>query len=327
MEDGYPWGARRRVGSRGRGVSRLAAQPIALIAAVAFVFAGLGHDLRHRLCYSPVTWCSPVTGSHFRADVRFGRMTIDRAAGTAGLPLVIEVRGADARHPVEDLRFSHQALDGSISVHICERSDLSLGELVKDDGTTVDAAEASFALELPVEGSWSSMLYPFDRYEITLEPSLAVNGDAEPPEARPSRRPLAIFPTASQLPPGVMASATLHEVVFDVGPDYDVRIDEAGNRIRIVLRTSLFIRIMSIVLSAILAAALVHAIRKEDTKELIKQSLGLILAIWGLRAMLVPDSLGVHPTLVDYVGLGCLVVIPLTIALRTYLPRQERSSR
>jgi hypothetical protein len=46
-----------------------------------------------------------------------------------------------------------------------------------------------------------------------------------------------------------------------------------------------------------------------DTKELFTGSLGFIATLWGLRALIVPASVAVFPTAVDYVVLGlyCLM--------------------
>jgi hypothetical protein len=63
-----------------------------------------------------------------------------------------------------------------------------------------------------------------------------------------------------------------------------------------------------------------------DPKDLLAKSLGFFGALWGLRALLLPTSVKVFPTLVDYVILTEFCVLFLIIVSRVPLSNRSKGT-
>jgi hypothetical protein len=131
--------------------------------------------------------------------------------------------------------------------------------------------------------------YPFDRYDITLRPTGCVN-----------------LPDCSNI-----RNAAFRRVVLSVADRQlvpDITTSSIGE-VQFTLRRPLAIRVLSVIFLAMAVLFLWFLVSYGDTKELFTGSLGFIATLWGLRALIVPPSVAVFPTAVDYavLGLYCLM--------------------
>ncbi len=106
------------------------------------------------------------------------------------------------------------------------------------------------------------------------------------------------------------ARANLHFerlLIKDSEPNFILREDSG----RYFLARRPFIRIVSVIFFFLSLAFLRYLIQLGNPKDLLAQSLGFFGALWGLRSLLLPATVSVFPTVIDYVILSefCLLFI------------------
>jgi hypothetical protein len=165
----------------------------------------------------------------------------------------------------------------------------------KSRNINVDAIQVADSLSLPVDVVRSPLLYPFDKYETDLAIEGCVNspGDACLTTDNLYFKTISIDYSALTLEPGL----TLDESVGDEGHlSYTIRRNE-------------FLRLSSGLLFGVAVLFFGYIVFIYKDKDLLKGALGYFGALWALRGLLVPKSITVFPTLVDYVVLTIFIIL------------------
>jgi hypothetical protein len=255
--------------------------------------AALGYELARGIAGPTVTVDLPTASAarpeaEFKASMRLNDVRYHEASRAIRGSLEINVWGSSSEAPIDEASFSPSpGADGNIdwilSTECNQAPSGSLGGL---------AASVQMACgEIPLAPASPAMerAYPFDRYDITLSPTGCVNL----PDCSNTRN--AVFQTV------VLSVSDRQLVPYATG--------SGTEGVRFTLRRPLAIRVLSVIFLIMAVLFLVFLVSYGDTKELFTGSLGFIATLWGLRALIVPASVAVFPTAVDYVVLGlyCLM--------------------
>jgi hypothetical protein len=187
---------------------------------------------------------------------------------------------------------------------------------------SAQSPEVSQTLQLPVHGD--PLSYPFDSYEMLLGISLQqigpdgylqplMHGEADDRLRLTIRDALPLF----EVPPFVAIDPI---TVRPAGQPYAFLYVES-----IAFRRPLYLQIFAVVMVALTAVVAAFAVFMRPLTDLVVSASGLILAIWGIRSLMVPSNI-TYPTLVD-LGLGTIMGFLLTaIAVRglMYLVQRNR---
>lgn len=97
--------------------------------------------------------------------------------------------------------------------------------------------------------------------------------------------------------------------------------DSSTKSVSFSLKRKPFLRIASLIFLGIGIAFVFYLVglnRQDELNEFMKGSLGFFGTLWGLRAILVPETIKVFPTLVDYVILGAFCCVFFLVAFRVH---------
>jgi len=100
-------------------------------------------------------------------------------------------------------------------------------------------------------------------------------------------------------------------------------LDQATWPLTLKIRRKAFVRLVSAGLLAIAVAFFCFLLLppgnpspEKAVKDLMAQALGFVGTLWAIRAVMVPASVKIFPTLVDYVVLTLFVAVFVTIVVR-----------
>jgi hypothetical protein len=161
-------------------------------------------------------------------------------------------------------------------------------------------------VDVAIEAS-SALIYPFDTAHIAISPDGCADLDDCPGGGGLHFRKVVV----------ALSDGLLQDENFAIGH----RVDAGG--ITLQVRRHLFLRTMTVYVFVIVIVFLAQLIKLQTARELLPSSLGLLAAMWGLRELLIPSSVRVFPTLVDYAVLLGFGVVFLLLSFR--LPRLEKS--
>jgi hypothetical protein len=153
----------------------------------------------------------------------------------------------------------------------------------------------------------SALIYPFDSARIAIAPDGCADLEDCPNGGGIHFRKVQV----------ALSDGLLQDENFAIGH----RVGAGG--ITLQVRRHLFLRTMTVYVLVIVVVFLAQLIKLQTARELLPSSLGLLAAMWGLRELLIPSSVRVFPTLVDYAVLLGFGVVFLLLSFR--LPRLERS--
>lgn len=158
----------------------------------------------------------------------------------------------------------------------------------------VDTVDIADSLVVPLAVKRQPILYPFDRYAMSLKIKGCVNSSAACLDKdNLFLRRVEIDFSALGLEPGFTIGSS-------IGPD---------GRLNITLKRNGFLRLASMLLFAIALlffGYLVFGFKRDD---LFKGALGYFGALWALRSLIVPKAITIFPTMVDYVILTIFCVL------------------
>jgi hypothetical protein len=171
---------------------------------------------------------------------------------------------------------------------------------------SASSPEVSQTLQLPVPGH--ALQYPFDQYELTLGVSLQRVGTDG------TLQPLTAAEAANHL------RLTLREALPNFQMSVPVAIDPTTIRtpgllydylyvVRMALGRPLDLQATAVVLMLLMTMVVAFAVATKPLSELLVGAGGMILALWGMRGLLVPSNI-TYITLVD-VCLGLVMGILL----------------
>jgi hypothetical protein len=143
------------------------------------------------------------------------------------------------------------------------------------------------SVQLPIDGQ--PLRYPFDSYELNLGIIMQrVNNDGRVETMSPDKTRGRIFVELSEhLPRQSMGTPTDIDPTQVKGPNSKTRYSYVE---RITLHRPLYLKVMSILLVLLVAAAASYAVFMRPLSELIVNSGALVLGVWGIRAILVAGS-------------------------------------
>lgn len=105
--------------------------------------------------------------------------------------------------------------------------------------------------------------------------------------------------------------------------NFDISNTLGTRGINLHVRRHLFLRTMTVYVFAIVIVFLTQLMKLHTARELLPGSLGLLAAMWGIRQLLIPSTVRVFPTVVDYIVLLGFGVVFLLLSFR--LPELESS--
>jgi hypothetical protein len=157
--------------------------------------------------------------------------------------------------------------------------------------------------EVPLNGGRISrdIWYPFDSYEVSLSPQGCINNPAGACLAEPEN----------------LSITTIRVALADTNLMADsVNDGSQSGTMRLVMHRRFFVRMVSIVFLILSILFLAYVISTGDPADLLPKSLGFFAALWGLRSLIVPSSLNIFPTIVDYCILSQFCVLFLVVLLK-----------
>ena len=161
-------------------------------------------------------------------------------------------------------------------------------------------------VDIPIEAS-SALIYPFDAAQIAIRPDGCANLENCPDGGGIHFQKVVV----------TLSDGLLQDENFAIGHTL------TAGAITLQVRRHLFLRTMTVYVFVIVIVFLAQLVRLQTARELLPSSLGLLAAMWGLRELLIPSSVRIFPTLVDYAVLLGFGVVFLLLSFR--LPRLERS--
>jgi hypothetical protein len=240
------------------------------------------------------------TGSVVLSEIAYHQRT---ELATAKLQLVVRALKPDAR--VRRVSFSYQEnKDGSKDVINCftETACLTLSaEVPRNGGQRLTVATVhSESVPIQVNVVRSEIFYPFDEALFRLSLTGCVNRGVED------------CPSVNRL---YFRTAALEYS----DPDF-ILVDDGDN---FFIERGYFVRLVSVIFLVISVVFLRYLITLSEPKDLLAKSLGLFGALWGLRSLLVPSTVKVFPTLIDYVILSQFCMLFTIIIVRVSMPSEE----
>jgi hypothetical protein len=237
---------------------------------------------------------------HFSASVVLSGVTYDRQTKSAAAQLSLEIKAINPDLEVRQVSFSHQENpDRSRDVMNCSNEDSCLTEYEddpKEPGKPVTAARIQFGLiHLQTAEKWAEIFYPFDESTFKLSLLGCVNEGLEACKADND-----------------LSFKTLTIEFLD--PDFVLTGDGAVFSIK----RKFFIRLVSVIFLIIGVVFFIYLVKLSTTKELMIGSLGYFGTLWGVRSLLVPETVKVFPTLVDYVVLSLFCFLFVLILVREF---------
>lgn len=190
--------------------------------------------------------------------------------------------------------FDEAAADGKgISSAAFECADMTLGE------------------NLPASEIW----YPFDSYEVELFPRACANNNGA-----------CIAPDNTSIDSFEVIMADQNFVGLLTAKD------SPRGAFTLRLSRKFFVRLVSIIFLVLSLIFLLYLGVAGDPKDLLPKSLGFFATLWGLRSLIVPSSITVFPTIVDYCILSIFCLLFLVVLRKLYVqevpaPAQEDSGQ
>jgi hypothetical protein len=183
-----------------------------------------------------------------------------------------------------------------------ERFDKSDGNGKPVSAATFDCSDVMLTDRVSAKEIW----YPFDSYEVLLFPRACVNNSG-----------------GACIPPDNASIDTFEAIVADQNFVGVVAASESTpGEYKLVLSRKFFVRMVSIIFLVFSLIFLVYLVVAGDPKDLLPKSLGFFATLWGLRSLIVPSSVSVFPTIVDYCILTIFCLLFLLVFMKLY-PRSQ----
>jgi len=146
--------------------------------------------------------------------------------------------------------------------------------------------------------------YPFDEYNVTFSPMACVNNSGGACTANDEGDLVSID----------SMQFSLTDQNFTASSEYDPKTKSYS----LTLARRFFVRLVSIIFLALAAVFLVYLLFAANPEDLLAKSLGFFATLWGLRSLIVPSSVNVFPTLVDYsiLSIFCLLFLLVLLKIR-----------
>jgi hypothetical protein len=238
------------------------------------------------------------TSKRFIGSVVMSEMNYDRQTKSATAQLGLEIKTTNPELEVSRVAFSYQEnSDGSRDINNCSRADSCFTEyedVSRAGGKPLTTVRIQFgSIRLQMAENRPEILYPFDKSSAKLSLLGCVNKGLEACTAD--------------------SKLFLQTIKIELSdPDFTITGDGASFSIE----RKFFVRLVSVVFLIISFVFFVYLVRLNKPDELMTKSLGLFGTLWGVRSLLVPGTIKVFPTLVDYVILSVFCFLFILIVIR-----------
>jgi hypothetical protein len=258
---------------------------------------------------------SPASGSQINADLQVSGTKYDFQSHSVKGVFGLYLKAIDNRN-IHDVAFS--ATDtGTRDWQTAERNgapatarqagECQLQSSEEDEkgkpvsSATFDCKEAVMASGSGAEEIW----YPFDSYRATIAPMACINSKN------------GACGKASKAQPVFISS--LNVVIGDQNLIGELSKDSTkDDNYLLRLRRRFFVRMVSVIFLILSIVFLIYLDVAGDPKDLLPKSLGFFGALWGLRALIVPASVTIFPTIIDYSILIIFCVLFVLVVLKLY---------
>jgi len=148
--------------------------------------------------------------------------------------------------------------------------------------------------------------YPFDSYEMPIYPRACVNNSGGACTGKDN--------TAIDAFEAIVADQNFVGVL-------DNNKSTPGGY-TLTLSRKFFVRMVCVIFLVFSLIFLIYLVTAGDVKDLLPKSLGFFATLWGLRNLIVPSSITVFPTIVDYCILTIFCLLFLLVFMKLY-PRSQ----
>jgi hypothetical protein len=278
------------------------------------LIAILAHSFRELFTYRPVTvqrFEIPTEAARpFEGEAEIRITAYEPTHHELSADLIFKVEAVDATHEIQDLAYSltedwvaeERSWRYPVSAQHFERTRAG-------SDVVVDALEITEKLSLPIETVRQPILYPFDRYRLDLSIRACANsgGNACLGNDNLFLKKLSIDYSALGFEPGL---------VVESGPPNEERLS-------FYLKRNNFLRLASLLLLGAALCFFFYLVFLYRGDDLLKGSLGYFGALWALRGLIVPKSVTLFPTAVDYIVLTIFTVLFFVLFFSMIRGRKE----
>jgi hypothetical protein len=278
---------------------------IGIVLALIVVLALLTYDLTFKEFLGELTIERPAAATAlFHGQLMLTRVKYDAASRTIRALLRVEVN-AMGDDDINSIALTPAPGSGSTKWLLSETKDCqteSTGETADQTGKLHSVAlyncnEVTLNALRVSRDIW----YPFDSYEVSLSPQGCINNPAG----------------ACLTEPENLSITTIQVALEDTNLMADTENEGSqSGAVHLVFHRRFFVRLVSIVFLILSILFLAYLISTGDPADLLPKSLGYFAALWGLRSLIVPSSLNIFPTIVDYFILSQFCVLFLLVLLR-----------
>lgn len=284
-------------------------RPFAVGAALLLLLASLVHDIVTQLRTSPAVVSVKHVGpsnAPYRATANLQVKSFDRQRRTATADLQVTVTGRgtyrDVRDRIEMIIVMFEAGDSRIPL----RARSPFTEELRLESSQVPTAHIRQKFEnvsFPIE-ALPELFYPFDGATLRIAPDGCANQIDCPGGGG------LLFDDVTV----ALADSTWRTENFVLS------VARSAGTLSVRTRRHSFLRVITAYLVLVFAVFIVYLLRLKRAGDLLPESLGLLGGLWGFRELVMPNDVGIFPSLVDYAVLAAFGGVFLVLVSRV----QER---
>jgi hypothetical protein len=242
----------------------------------------------------------------YRATAYLQVKSFDRQRRTATADLQVTVTGRrayrDARDRIETVIVMFEAGDSRTPL----RARSPFTEELRLESSPVPTAHVRQKFEdmiIPIE-ALPELFYPFDGATLRIVPDGCANQSDCPGGGG------LLFDDVTV----ALADSTWRTENFVLS------VSRSAGTLSIRTRRHSFLRVITVYLAVVFAVFIFYLLRLKRAGDLLPESLGLLGGLWGFRELVMPNNVGIFPSLVDYAVLAAFGGVFLVLVSRV----QER---
>lgn len=239
----------------------------------------------------------------FASRIELRDLVYQQSSGMMQGQLFVEMTARQAELDINHVTLS---LTENGDIRHFEGDEIEQYEIRGEDQLFYSHAEINTPVEIPATPARSDIWYPFDVRSFTLLPLGCVNASEEE---------------------GFLCSAPENLEISEIrsrvsAPGFTVECIDKTDKVVVVFRRNLFIRVIAVaffVVAVLFFSFLLwpsKASPAANINDLLGKSLGFLGTLWGIRLLLVPASVGIFPTVVDYTVLMLFFAVFFIIVTR-----------
>jgi hypothetical protein len=244
----------------------------------------------------------------FRGTVKVSDLAYDDRTRSATATLELEVRPLAGSEQIHEVEYAYQTNpEGSSDLVHCT-IDMKECFTSYEESAGPGLSRSTLAairhshMSINLHGERAEIWYPFDSFSFVFDFRGSVNPDSQ-----------------ATLPDHNLLFDKL--IMQDSEPGFLLR--KAGNRYLLVRRP--FLHLVSFIFFGLSIVFLYYLLRISDAKDLMGKALGFFGALWALRSLLVPSSIKIFPTVIEYVILTEFCILFTIIVYRVTLSKEDET--